>query len=212
MRERETMNKQEFLQKLKDELEKQKIGNADSMLDFYDEMICDRIEDGMSEDEAVASLESIEEIVEKAAMERPVTAIVKDKVIKSRENAKAKGNGGAWIVLAILGFPIWLPLLTVLLSLFAVLWIVYWVCVLCLIIIALCFPIIGVSGVLGTILGSLGYLTFPGILVSVGTAALFIGISVLLSKPFVSLLKGTWKFFVYMLSGLKRLLFGGIKR
>ena len=52
------MNRAEFLSALRAELERQYISGADNMTEYYDEMICDRMEDGMSEEEAVASLEA----------------------------------------------------------------------------------------------------------------------------------------------------------
>ena len=53
------MTKEEFLRTLKAELEKQSISNIESMIEYYDEMICDRMEDGMSEEAAVESMDSI---------------------------------------------------------------------------------------------------------------------------------------------------------
>ena len=57
------MNKEEFLTTLRSELEKKSVSNIDNMIEYYDEMICDRIEDGMSEEEAVSSMEAVSSIV-----------------------------------------------------------------------------------------------------------------------------------------------------
>ena len=120
------MNRAEFLSALRAELERQYISGADNMTEYYDEMICDRMEEGMSEEEAVASLGSIEDIVNEALIDRPMTTIVRDRVKKSKDNAEKKGHGALWITLAILGFPVWFPLLiaafAVGLSLYVTLW------------------------------------------------------------------------------------------
>ncbi|MBR6003266.1 MAG: hypothetical protein IK068_00935, partial [Lachnospiraceae bacterium] len=100
------MSKQEFLDGLRTELQKASIANIDNMVEYYDEMICDRIEDGMSEEAAVADVDSIEEIVNNAMLDKPVTALVKERVVKSREKAKSNGTQVIWIILAVLGFPV----------------------------------------------------------------------------------------------------------
>ena len=105
------MNKQEYLDTLRAELEKQSITNIGNMIEYYDEMICDRIEEGMSEEDAVRSMTPIPEVVREAVLDKSVPSLVKDRVKMSREKAQKSGNGWLWIVLAIVGFPVWLPLL-----------------------------------------------------------------------------------------------------
>ncbi|MBR5356272.1 MAG: DUF1700 domain-containing protein, partial [Lachnospiraceae bacterium] len=120
------MSKQEFLDGLRTELQKASIANIDNMVEYYDEMICDRIEDGMSEEAAVADVDSIEEIVNNAMLDKPVTALVKERVVKSREKAKSNGTQVIWIILAVLGFPVWFPIgiaiLAIVFSLYIAIW------------------------------------------------------------------------------------------
>lgn len=114
------MNKATFLSALRVRLAPLPQEELARTLDYYSEMIDDRIEDGMSEEEAVASLEDIDTIVRRIIDETPISTLVKTRV-------KAKGGWSATaIVLTILGFPVWFPLLiafaAVLLSIYIVVW------------------------------------------------------------------------------------------
>ena len=74
-------------------------------MEYYDELINDRMDEGMSEEEAVAALGSVDEIAAQILADIPLTRIVRAKV-------KQKSRMRAWeIVLLILGFPVWFPLL-----------------------------------------------------------------------------------------------------
>lgn len=89
-------------------------------LDFYSEMIDDLMEEGLSEEEAVGRMGAPQEIAAQIIADTPLTKLVKEKVRSSRRIK-------AWeIVLIVLGFPLWLPLLAaalaVLLAVYVVLW------------------------------------------------------------------------------------------
>jgi uncharacterized membrane protein len=93
------MNKQEFLKLLSKKLSCLSRQDAAERLNFYSEMIDDRIEDGLSENEAVLSVGSIDEIA---------LQILSEKAQKSEKKRKFK----TWeIVLLVLGAPIWFSLL-----------------------------------------------------------------------------------------------------
>ncbi len=114
------MNKQDFLTQLQKGLSGLPKNDIDERLSFYSEMIDDRIEDGLSEDEAVSEIGDVDTIVSHIIAETPLSRIVKEK-IKSKHTVKA------WeIILLVLGSPIWLPLLiaafVVILSVYIVLW------------------------------------------------------------------------------------------
>ncbi len=143
------MNKKEFLDKLKTELERQSISNIENMIEFYDEMICDRMEDGMSEEEAVDSMESIDEIVHEAVLDKSVPTLVKERVKKSREKAKRNGLEWLWIVLAIVGFPVWLPIAIALIAVAFTLFVVFWVVIVTLFVVLLALAISAVACVFG---------------------------------------------------------------
>jgi len=114
------MSKQEFLAKLRKGLSGLPQDDIDERLTFYSEMIDDQIEEGLSEEEAVLAVGTIDEIVTQVVAETPLAKIAKEQV-KSKRSLKA------WeIVLLVLGSPIWLSLLiaavAVVLSFYISLW------------------------------------------------------------------------------------------
>ncbi|MBQ3048431.1 MAG: DUF1700 domain-containing protein [Oscillospiraceae bacterium] len=114
------MNKQEFLSELSNWLSGFTQDEIDERVNFYSEMIDDRMEEGLSEEEAVRDIGTVDEIVSQIIEETPLVKIVKNKI-------KPKRKLNAWeIVLLIVGFPVWLPLLiatiAVVLSLYVSLW------------------------------------------------------------------------------------------
>ena len=63
------MNKEQFLLQLGEKLASLPYSEVRRSLDFYKEIIDDRIEDGMTEEEAVTSLESIDVIAERIILD-----------------------------------------------------------------------------------------------------------------------------------------------
>ena len=116
------MTKNEFLNILhsREELFGLPEEDIERSLSFYEELIDDRIEEGMSEEEAVAAVGDPREIAAQILSEIPLSKLVKEKMKPSRRLR-------AWeIVLLAVGSPIWLALLisaaAVVISLYAVLW------------------------------------------------------------------------------------------
>ena len=112
------MNKQEFLYELKGKLWALSEEEKKSSLEYYTEMINDRMEDGLSEEEAVAAIGTLDEIVEQIMSESPhAPAVVnqEEKQTAQPKQAKEKGRVQPWIiVLLILGAPLWISLVGVL--------------------------------------------------------------------------------------------------
>lgn len=114
------MKKLEFLDALRKKLFGLPSHEVEERVSFYSEMIDDRIEDGLSEEDAVADIGTVDGIMMQIVGEISVVSIVKDKIVPKRKLR-------AWeIVLLALGSPIWLALLisalAVVVSLYAVLW------------------------------------------------------------------------------------------
>lgn len=114
------MNKQEFLRTIAVKLYGLPQSDINKSIDYYEEMIDDRIEEGLSEEQAIADLGNIDDIVAQILMDTPLPKLVKSRV-------KPKSELKAWqIVLIILGSPLWFPLLLsvaiILLSVYTVLW------------------------------------------------------------------------------------------
>lgn len=114
------MNKQEFLSQLRKGLSGLPQDDIEERLIFYTEMIEDQIEEGLSEEEAVSQIGSVDEIVEQVVSETHLVKIAKER-IKSKRRLSATE-----IVLLALGSPIWLSLciaaFAVILSLYISLW------------------------------------------------------------------------------------------
>lgn len=99
------MTKIKFLLSLHDRLSGLPKDDVEERLSFYSEMIEDRIEEGLSEEEAVAAVGEVDEIVEQIVGDIPLSKIAKEKIKPKR---RLKG----WeSLLLILGFPVWFPLL-----------------------------------------------------------------------------------------------------
>lgn len=114
------MTKIQFLLALSNQLSGLPKEDVEERLTFYSEMIEDRMEEGLSEEEAVAAVGFVEEIAAQIIGEVPLPKLVKEKVTTKRKMR-------AWeIVLLILGAPIWFSLLiaafAVALSLYVSLW------------------------------------------------------------------------------------------
>ncbi|MCR5585515.1 MAG: DUF1700 domain-containing protein [Lachnospiraceae bacterium] len=201
------MSKEEFLSALKTELERQNLSNVDNMLQFYDELICDRIEEGMTEEEATASLGSIQEIVKEVAWDKPVTTLVKEKVQQSKAKADNDGKGAIWIIIAVLGFPVWLPLAIVIVTCFAVICLLYWLLVLLAALVVLLIPLMALCFLIGGVTGFNGVSAVSRIFEEFGGALVLGSVSFLIFKPCLVFFKGTGTVFTKMLSGIKKVLF-----
>ncbi len=114
------MNKQEFLTSLRSALSGLPKADIEERIAFYGEMIDDRIEEGMSEEEAVAAIGTVDEIRKQTLKDIPLQKLVIEKV-------KPKRALRAWeIVLIALGFPVWFPLLMAAGSICLSVYLVFW--------------------------------------------------------------------------------------
>ena len=114
------MSKQEFLAQLRKGLSGLPQNDIEERVTFYSEMIDDRIEEGITEEEAVSRIGSVDTIISQIKADIPLAKLV-------REKMTPKKHVKTWeIVLLVVGSPIWLSLLiaafAVILSLYASLW------------------------------------------------------------------------------------------
>lgn len=118
------MSKSEFLKDLREFLSSLPKAEIESRLNFYSEMIDDRIEEGVSEEQAVREIGPANVIAAQAIIDMNVQK-------KEKENTKIKRSRKGWeIALIAIGSPIWFSLLisaaavvfSVTLALFASLW------------------------------------------------------------------------------------------
>ena len=114
------MTKREFLNVLEKKLSGLPQKDVTERLAFYGEMIDDRMEEGLSEEQAVMEIGSAEEIAAEIIADTPFAKIAKERLGRRRRL-------GVWeIVLLALGFPIWfslgIALLSVIFSVYVCLW------------------------------------------------------------------------------------------
>lgn len=204
MREETAMNKLEFLNILRQELERQSISNIDNMIEYYDEMICDRVEDGMTEEEAVESMDSIQDIVREAVLDKSVPTLVKERVKKSREKAKADGHGWVWVLLAVLGFPVWFPLVLTAIILAFVFFLVFWILVGTLFIVLFSVGISAVACVLASFTIFAGFIPLPTFFIMLGGGFVLLAVTVLLWKPICAFTRAAGRFFKDIIISIKR--------
>ena len=126
------MNKQEFIDELRAKLSKIPNIDIEEHLRFYEEMINDRMEDGLSEEEAIGGIGSIDEIYLQVSRDAPKTHLSLDKAKQKTELHRRKKIiilsstaiiwGPILIALGATAFAIAVSLLAVAISLFATLW------------------------------------------------------------------------------------------
>lgn len=108
------MNKQQFLGSVRLRLAGLPQADVERYLDYIREMIDDRMEDGLSEEEAVAAMGSPEYVASQLLMDAPPA--------RQEPAKKPRRDLEAWqVVLIVLGAPIWAPVLFgVLMALFGI--------------------------------------------------------------------------------------------
>lgn len=165
------MTKLKFLLELNDRLSGLPKSEVEERLSFYNEAIEDRMEEGLSEEEAVAAIGSVDEIAGQIIADIPLIKVAKEKI-------RPKRKLRAWeIVLLAVGSPIWLSLLivafAVVISIYAVIWsviVAFW---------SIFGAFVGVS--VGGIAGGILFITLGKIgagLAMIGAGLVFAGLSI----------------------------------
>lgn len=199
------MKKIEFLQELRKGLNGLPEADINERVSFYSDMIDDRIEEGIPEEEAVAQVGTPEEVLKEILSDVSLVKIIKQKV-------KPKRTLRGWeIALIIIGSPLWLALIiaafAVTIALFAALWGV----------------IIGLFG--GDLaIGVGGLASFgaaiiqfvngqaPSGIATIGAGLLLIGLSLFMLLACIGLAKLTVKLIKAIVLGIKRSLVGKEKK
>ena len=114
------MNKIEYLEALRAALSGLPREDIEERVAFIGEMIDDRVEEGLTEEEAVAEMDPVEDVAAQTVSEIPLSKLV-------RERIQPKRSLSGWeVALIILGFPVWFPLIVaagaVILSLYMTVW------------------------------------------------------------------------------------------
>ena len=99
------MTKEQFLYALRMRLSQLPESEIQKSLSYYDEMISDLMDDGMTEYDAVAHIGDVGEVAEQILSEQPLSTLIKTGVKPRR------GWTPLAIVIAVIGSPIWLSIL-----------------------------------------------------------------------------------------------------
>lgn len=162
------MNKQQFLDELKNRLNGMNEGDIQKSLEFYSEMIDDSIEDGMTEEQATASLGNINDIIAQ------IKADYSDEKKSEKREAPPKPSVPVWaIILLIIGSPLWLLIIVMVLIFYLCLWTI----VISLYTAALSMFLAGIAGIFSFAFVPGG---IPQILMATGIGLISTGLAVLL--------------------------------
>ena len=188
------MKKQEFLEKLKGSLWAMPEADIRNSLEYYSEMIDDRMEDGLTEEEAVAVIGDLDEIVSQILSETPrppQTVKVEEKQKPARENTKV------WlIILLVLGSPVWIPLIASAVATVFSVYVSLWSVMIALYAAAFALCVSAIGCIIGSffMIGSM-----PKVIVTWGAALLCAGLAILIfmlsnlaAKGLVALTKWVW--------------------
>ncbi|MBQ1685317.1 MAG: DUF1700 domain-containing protein [Clostridia bacterium] len=192
------MNKQEFISELEKALAGLPKDDVLERLSFYGELIDDRVEDGLSEEEAVAEAGPVDELAKQILADIPLQKLV-------RERIKPQRRMGAWeIVLLVLGFPLWFPLLVVALVLVLCAYVVIWALIVCLWAVFVSFIAGAVCGVAGGVIDFFRGYRLEGVMI-IGAGLLFAGLSVFMFFACRAATKGAAKLTKKIALGIKSL-------
>ena len=198
------MTKQEYLSAIRGKIRKMPADDIDKFMDYYSEMIDDRMEDGLSEDEAdvaldaVADMDAPDDVVDQILADMPLTKLVKEK-IKPSHRLKA------WeIILLILGSPIWAPLLLTAIVLIITMAVVILALLLSFYAIVLSMAVAGIGGLLGVIPFFITQ-NVPAALFMLGAAFAGIGLAILFVVAVKPVTIGIFKLYKASINGIKRM-------
>lgn len=172
-------------------------------VEYYGELIADSMEDGLTEEEAVARLGSLEEIVASVVKDTPLAQIVQTRV----QEGKKKGISGWVILLLVLGAPVWLPVLIAVLAVLFALFIALWAVVIALWAVVAAVILTGLVAMVAGVV-ELCRLHLPQGLVLLGGGLVCLGLCALLFLLMKLITVGTVKLCKWLWVGIKSLFVG----
>lgn len=184
------MNKATFIQELRASLKGLPESDIEERVAFYNEAIDDRIEDGKSEEEAVSEMGSIDDIIKEIAETTSLVKLVKHKTTPKRKIRPWE------IVMLVLGFPLWFPLLIVALVLLFVGYLLVWI-------VDLVFWVIDLSFASCFVVGIVAFFTYNFNFGYLGISLFGAGLAILCFFGCVAFTKLSAKFTKRSLIGIK---------
>ena len=178
---------------------------VDRTVEYYSELIADSMEDGLSEEEAVSRLGSLDEIVANVVKDTPLPQIIETRI---QEKKAKRGGIRAWeVILLVLGAPLWLPLLLAVLAVVLALYVTLWAVVIALWAVVAAVILSGVAAVAAGIV-ELCQLRLPQGLVLLGGGLVCMGLCALLFLLMKLITVGTVKLCKLIWTGIKSLFVG----
>lgn len=174
------MSKEEFFQELERRLNKLPQTEIEKAKAYYTEIIYDRMEDGISETEAVKAIGDLDNVVKQIMVSQSLPNLMKVKAQKSCERASHKGP---WIAAVICGAPIWVPLLFALALVLLAIYVTAWALVFSLYAVVFSLIIASIACVIAVGAAVFTGMTMPTIFFAIGTGLICGGLGVLLLGP-----------------------------
>ena len=195
------MNKEEFLSSLRERLAVFPDAEIEEYINYYREMIDDRMEDGFTEEQVIQELGCVDDVFAVILQETALTQLLKKKM-------KPKHRLRPWeIVLLVLGSPIWIPLAAAAVVIVLAAYVVLWSLLISLYAIELSIAACGLGGCVSAVFPLLQSNGFAaGVLLCAGLVCA--GIAILLFFPCKLAAKGAWKLSKTILLGIKFLIIG----
>ncbi len=198
------MTKHEFLSALEKQLASLPESDRKRSILYFDEIIADRMEEGLSEEEVLAEMESVEEIA------RGILSESAEETVERVENGRKVGGCPLWlaILLAVLGCPIWLPVAFSVACALLVIYMIPWIMIFTLYCVALSFFF---GGFFGAVLALVCW-PVDGVyssMLALGSCLFLMGFGILLMFPSVILTRWLAKGTVWCFRKLASLRKGG---
>lgn len=195
------MKKDEFIARLRKNLSGLPKDEREDRVSFYSEMIDDKLADGYPEEEVIEDLGTPEEVAKEVIGDTPLRTIIKERV-------KPKRSLKGWeVVLLVLGFPLWFPLVLTVFILFLSGFIVVWSLMIALLAVDLTLVVGGIGSiVIGIMTIQSKGMTSAAFIAGAGMAVTGLGIIFILSTK--GILKGLGKLTKKMLVGTKNMVVG----
>ncbi|MGE4485321.1 MAG: DUF1700 domain-containing protein [Oscillospiraceae bacterium] len=188
------MTKSEFLEALRNALSQLPQNEIEKSIAFYEEMVDDRIEEGMTEEEAVSGFEDAGAIAKQIMLDLPLGVLVKSKV-KPQKNLS---DGVKWLIIAllVLGFPVWFPISLSMMAVIFSVYVVIWSVIAVMFVTVLSIGIFGIACIIASVFA------FPLNIITafaaIGGGLVLVGLSIFVFFPAKYAAKGlvwlTWRF------------------
>lgn len=183
------MTRDEFLSRLGELLSCLPADQVEETKAFYAEAIADRMEDGMGEEEAVAAMGTPGEVAEATLDDLPA-------VPRAIARTRRRSNALLW-TLAVVGSPVWAPLLLAFVAVAFIVYVCIWVLALCVWIVAVAFGGIGLTelafAACGVAIGHVPYaLASAGMGLGLTGLALLVGMGAWEASKQIARLSALW--------------------